>query len=279
MSIDRARLESACVHLKVDVFSDEEYEFLVEYHKVISLVANALKSLEADRYTFGLYLPTLIGLKLKLKALFDGNTMFHCLPLVIALQNGLESRFGELMDPFNAEGKSVPLYVAMLSNPAFKLNFLGMKSVPSNLLLRLKEMLYNAAITIENECSNKDVSDKTTADIHAHAHGNDKPFLLQYFFLAKCNPKKIVNIFVHLLIGINFDSDSLLIENVVSLNDSVDDKSRIMNEIDSYLRAKTNLSTEDGLKDFPVMRKIFQKYNCIRTSEAICERLFSYCGI
>lgn len=71
----------------------------------------------------------------------------------------------------------------------------------------------------------------------------------------------------------------MLIENVVSLDDSVDDKSRIMNEIDSYLRTKTNLSIENGLKDFPVMRKIFQKYNCIRTSEAICERLFSYCGI
>lgn len=101
LSIDRAKLESACVHLKVDVFSDEEYAFLVEYHKVISLVANALKSLEADRYTFGLYLPTLIGLKLKLQALFDGNTIIHCLPLVVALQNGLERRFGELMDPYH----------------------------------------------------------------------------------------------------------------------------------------------------------------------------------
>lgn len=54
---------------------------------------------------------------------------------------------------------------------------------------------------------------------------------------------------------------------------------RIMNEIDSYLREKTNLSIEDGLKDYPVMRKIFEKYNCIRTSEALCERMFSYAGI
>lgn len=106
-------------------------------------------------------------------------------------------------------------------------------------------------------------------------------FYCSTFFSCKIQFKKIENIIftISFRIGIEFDSDSLLIENVVSLDDSVDDKSRIMNEIDSYLRAKTNLSTEDGLKDFPVMRKIFQKYNCIRTSEAICERLFSYCGM
>lgn len=62
---------------------------------------------------------------------------------------------------------------------------MGMKSVPSNLLLRLKEMLCNAALTIENECSNKDVSNKNVTDVRASAHGNDEPFLLQYIFFLQ----------------------------------------------------------------------------------------------
>lgn len=120
----------------------------------------------------------------------DENTVFDCLPLVIALQSGLENRFGELMDPFNANGKSIPLYVAMLSNPAFKLNYMGMKKIPPNLILRLKEMLYNAAVTIENENSNKAVSDKNVDDVRASAHGKYESFSLHIFFLAKQNSRE-----------------------------------------------------------------------------------------
>lgn len=59
----------------------------------------------------------------------------------------------------------------------------------------------------------------------------------------------------------------------------MDNKSRILNEIDSYLRTKTSNSVEDVLKDYPVIHKLFLKFNCIRASEAICERLFSYAGL
>lgn len=32
-------------------------------------------------------------------------------------------------------------------------------------------------------------------------------------------------------------------------------------------------------RSFPIMKKIFMKFNCIHTSEADVERIFSYCGI
>lgn len=72
---------------------------------------------------------------------------------------------------------------------------------------------------------------------------------------------------------------SLLVENDVSLGDDIDQKTSIMTEIDLYLRAKTNANVDEGLKDFVYIQQLFLKYNCIRSSEAICERLFSYAGV
>lgn len=86
-------------------------------------------------------------------------------------------------------------------------------------------------------------------------------------------------IFHSLSMYIAFESTSLLVENDVSLGDDIDQRTSIMMEIDLYLRTKTNGDIDEGLKDFPLIRKLFLKYNCIRSSEAICERLFSYAGV
>lgn len=161
MSIDRAKLKSACLYLKIDPFDDEEYAFLEKYYSIISLVATALKTLEADQYTFGIYLPTLVGLELKLKGLLDDITLIECVPLIHALQRGFDLRFSQLMNPFDENGKSMPLHVAMLSNPTLKMNYLGVKTIPIRLLNRLKDMLLKAAKAItESENANRIVLDR-----------------------------------------------------------------------------------------------------------------------
>lgn len=71
----------------------------------------------------------------------------------------------------------------------------------------------------------------------------------------------------------------MLIENDVTASiRTLDEKDLILKEIEGYLCEKTNPNITDGLKDFPVIRDVFIKYNCIRSSEAICERMFSYAG-
>lgn len=55
-------------------------------------------------------------------------------------------------------------------------------------------------------------------------------------------------------------------------------KLHIKAEIDQYLRAKPTENIANGLKDYPFIRSVFLKYNCIRSSEAICERMFSFAG-
>lgn len=165
LSIDEKKLERACIELRVAPLDCNEYAFLCEYHNVMSLVAATLHTLEANRYTFGIYLPTLMGLQYKLQQMInhlsnknidsietydiaeterEKTTRSKCLPLANAIKRGFDNRFRELIDAYNK--KSVPLYVAMLSNPTFKLNFMCVPSIPGELFKHLKEMLVYAAI-------------------------------------------------------------------------------------------------------------------------------------
>lgn len=74
--------------------------------------------------------------------------------------------------------------------------------------------------------------------------------------------------------------NELLVENDVSLSIGGlwDDREKIIKQIDGYLSTKTTANIEEGLKNFPIIREMFEKFNCIRSSEAICERMFSYAG-
>lgn len=175
MSIDKSKLDSACKHLMVDSFNYEEYAFLCEYRDVIELVAAALKSIESNSYTFGLYLPTLFGLKFNLQKMIDEKLVSDCIPLINALLNGIDARFGNLLDPFSPDQKSVPLFIAMMTNPKFKLRYMGLKENSSDVLSKLKEMLVSEAIRIDhqnvNENKNGDNSD-------AHDKGNNLKFIV-----------------------------------------------------------------------------------------------------
>lgn len=77
------------------------------------------------------------------------------------------------------------------------------------------------------------------------------------------------------------DSD-LLVFHAVELGEdgskSEQFKKRIRDEIERYLRAKPTADIWTGLKDFPIIHAIFMEFNSIRSSEAICERMFSYAG-
>lgn len=165
MSIDEFLLDRACTELRVDRLTNDEYAFLREYHGIMSLISGAMQTLESNRYTFGIYLPTLFGLKYKLQNLInayqsvidamndaDGDKKemkYKCLPLLIAIKRGFDSRFGDLIDSNNV--KSMPLYVSMMSNPTFKLNFMACTSINPHLFTHLKNMLSTAAIDAYKE--------------------------------------------------------------------------------------------------------------------------------
>lgn len=167
MSIDREKLAQACMVLRLDVFEANEYDFLFEYQRVMRAIARALKTMEANKYTFGVFLPTLFALRYKLAAF--QKTVIHCEPLVKVLQNGLEERFGNVMDIFDPDGKSVPPFVAMVSNPTYKLNYIGLETIPSHMLMRVKQMLFDAVMDVTKIETN---SEEQSSDLTSQAKGN-----------------------------------------------------------------------------------------------------------
>lgn len=150
LSIGREKLNRACIQLHISQLDENDYVFLEEYYQCISPVAHALKTLEGNRFSFALYLPVLMALRSKFNELKNKNSV-HCDPLIDALENGYEYRFNRYMDIYDAEGLSTPLYIAMATNPCYKLNFLGFREIPSHISQRVRNMLLTESRLIHNE--------------------------------------------------------------------------------------------------------------------------------
>lgn len=106
-------------------------------------IACALKVLEGNKYTFGIYLPVLFGLRHKLDAL-QKQTLMECDALADALSDGFNKRFGHLMKLNENDSRAVPLYIAMIANPQFKMNFMSSETIPTELITKIRTILFNA---------------------------------------------------------------------------------------------------------------------------------------
>lgn len=114
-------------------------------------IADGLTALEGN-ICFGTYLPYLFGIRSQLDRL-KKNTLRFCTPLLTALEDGFRERFNDLMDPYHIS--SVPLFLAMLCNPKYKMSFMG--PLRPTILQKLKNMLLSAAeeIAKEDVCTNE----------------------------------------------------------------------------------------------------------------------------
>lgn len=161
---DVEKLKSACRQLKIDPLDEDDFVFLREYHSIVAPVAMALKTLESTQFSFGLYLPTLIGLRLKLGQLNQAQHLVHCKPLIVAIQAGFERRFETVLDIYNNEGRWIPLYIAMVTNPRYKLNYLGMRMIPSHVSNKVRSILYNAGKEIMDKEKEKRGTEANSQD-------------------------------------------------------------------------------------------------------------------
>lgn len=108
--------------MMIPTVGDDEYDFMREYFNALQPVAIALKSLESSQIPFGLYLPTLFGLRKSFRDVKMNESKWkYCLPLMDTLQAGFEKRFQKVLDIFDEDANNVPLFIAMVSNPMFKL--------------------------------------------------------------------------------------------------------------------------------------------------------------
>lgn len=81
----------ACRALSLDPFTKVDYEFIEEYCLCMKVIANALKYLEGQTHSFGMYLPILFGVRRTLHGICTQN-LEHCMPLAKALEGGFHRR-------------------------------------------------------------------------------------------------------------------------------------------------------------------------------------------
>lgn len=88
---------SYTVHVVSYRFSPAEVAFLREYCTTMKPLVKALNILQSESNTcMGWLLPVIHQLQSKFTGLEKSSKT--CLPLIIALQNGLQKRFGQMMD-------------------------------------------------------------------------------------------------------------------------------------------------------------------------------------
>ncbi|XP_055306361.1 uncharacterized protein LOC129570688 [Sitodiplosis mosellana] len=232
VQIDASKLDALFFKLHIAVFTESERQFLGEYLNVLQPIAHGLTRLEGNIF-FAYFLITLFNVDEELRLLESTNLKF-AKPLLKALRNGFDTRFKEMMDINNAA--SVPLYLAMLSHPLFKLNFLPMlktkeRSTALEYIAKCKGMLLKAIEDIDCEQNNNQTAQSSNSD--------------------------------------EFD--------VASLLDMECGRSDIiLLEIKNFLRDKLTTDFESTFRTYPNMKEVFLKFNCLMTSEANCERIFSY---
>lgn len=143
-------MATACEALSIEKLCDQDFEFLSEFISVIKPIANAITFLEGDIQTFGAYLPMLFSVRQTLKEMYRDNQLQYCRPLLIAVRDGFDKRFGHLttLTSYFEKGdpKALPLFIAMLSNPEYKMNFIPTDWFHSNAngMAQIKSLLLNA---------------------------------------------------------------------------------------------------------------------------------------
>lgn len=140
--------------LNIGTLNDTDYAFLLEFRSVMRPIAEGLTALEGNNL-FGSYLPHLFGIKAQLDRLKNKKLNF-CEPLLKAIDNGFYERFQEVMDPYHI--RAVPLYLAMMTNPKYKLSYMG--QLRPTILQKLKNMLLSAAEEISNESQKEQLAEQ-----------------------------------------------------------------------------------------------------------------------
>lgn len=132
----------------------------------------------------------------------------------------------------------------------------GVEEIRKEQAQRDAEQIFDHVVVNENdmpnakECVSGVVSDQTAGDDVS----NSNPLLEDFL--------------------VEFDVSKTL----TSSSKPIDYEIRLQNEIEQYINTPTNANISEGLQNAPTIRKLYMKYNSIRSTEAICERMFSYAG-
>lgn len=238
--IEKDRLNILLQNLEVNEFFEEtEISYLEEYILILQEISIALNKLKEDSNQFyGYILPTIITLKVKFEKLKNSENLKYTRNLLECCIQGLTTRFS---DYFLLSNKVDIEFMAAVSSPNFKLRWFNVlkDSCPSN-LLDIKNKFSNLAEIV--------LSEEFQTEITAIKQESDSFF--------DFNEK------VQTGDGNNSFSAVNILRNKIDL------------ELIQYLDdPRVDLSM---LESYPVIKKIFLRFNTpLSTSESV-KRLFSF---
>ena len=113
------KFNSVLKHCEVTPFTSSEEQFLKEYVKIMSYVADALDVLQGEEnVSAGYLLPTIHILQLKMATLKSDTTIVHSQQLIQVVLSSIKNRFGKCFEVRDYR-------IAAFVHPMFKLNWLS----------------------------------------------------------------------------------------------------------------------------------------------------------
>lgn len=154
---DPDKLALLMIKYDIEQFSQLERSFLSEYKTIMKSIADALNNLQSNCY-YALFLPTLFKVKSDIDNFMHSRQIKSCKPLVKALNEGFQKRFGHYMD-LNDE-RAAPGFIAAVIHPFFKIRWLDSLKTTEN-IEQIKRILFKASDAI----TTKDGSISTKTDV------------------------------------------------------------------------------------------------------------------
>lgn len=177
-----------------------------------------------------------------------------------------------------------PVFMAMISHPRYKFDYMRANRVSLLIYSNIEKFLYN-------ECEKIYMSkiEPPTTPISTAAQGIlTQPQIDIEMVMAGLSGPSHSDSAMHSNQEPQLDGrlGTLLIPTDVShsLNNiALQQRNQmISSQITEYLNSPRIKGTDADviahLNNYPLVKAVFLKYNCIKTSEAICERIFSYAG-
>lgn len=237
------KLNHLCNFLEVQAFDYVEIEYLDEYCQLMAPIADAFKFLQTESQMFyGYFLPTLVTIKVKLYKL-DFDSFKYLTTLGRQMENKFFKRFQNF---FELQSECIDAVVAAVSCPIIKLKFVKalIQFVPKVSMEEIRLHFFNYAREFQVDL----VDDKTQL---RGTEVQDTSIDHEFFDFGHCS--------------------------TANVKQEVDPLTHIRREFDRYLADEDSSLT--SLDEYPIVKKVFIKYNTPLPSYASVRRLFAYSGV
>lgn len=160
LSFDLKTLNILMLELGLPQFTEENYEFLQEYLKVMEGIAFAVDNLQSSKSYYAIFLPTLHSI-LHMFDDLEKVELKYCLPLFESVKAGFHKRFARFFNRF--DDHCIAATIATVTHPHFKMRWLHKKYQTKVYTNYIRDLLIEKAMEISVQNQTENGSNETTA--------------------------------------------------------------------------------------------------------------------